>query len=329
MSGKRIVYLTSSGGACSWYRCYAPASALRRKGHEVFITKDEKLPEIAECDVLVVQLKLGREVYELVKWAKHTGKTVVYEMDDDYWHVDRSNPAYRIWGQPNMLRALEELLRMVDLVTVTTDSLARSVKPLNKNVFVLPNMLPPDHWPEGPNDVSSHRPVRIGWAGSQTHYVDLKIVQPALEQVLEQRDDVEVLIGGGGENSPLADHPHIRFLSMVKLDKYPAMIEQFDIGVTPLWDSRFNRAKSDLKFVEYARVGVPTIVSDVEPYSKTVRHGETGFIAKNDKDWLKYLKRLAENPDLRAEIGANARAYAETRMIDANIDRWERAYGID
>ena len=108
-------------------------------------------------------------------------------------------------------------------------------------------------------------------------------------------------IGGGGENSPLAEHSHIRFLPMVKLDKYPAMLDAIRRRHGAVcWTHASIAAKSDLKFIEYALVGMPTMVSDVEPYARTVRHGETGFMAKNEKDWMTYIRRLVDDPELRA-----------------------------
>src|SRR3546814_14721972 len=50
----------------------------------------------------------------------------------------------------------------------------------------------------------------------------------------------------------------------------------YAVGVAPLSDTTFNRSKSDIKFLELAALGIPTIASDVAPY-RSIRHGETGL----------------------------------------------------
>jgi glycosyltransferase involved in cell wall biosynthesis len=75
-------------------------------------------------------------------------------------------------------------------------------------------------------------------------------------------------------------------------------------------------------------LGLPVIASHVEPYAHSIVQGESGFLAKNDKDWLKYLRRLIDNPALRDEIGGRAKTFAEERTIEAHVGLWAKAYGI-
>jgi glycosyltransferase involved in cell wall biosynthesis len=75
-------------------------------------------------------------------------------------------------------------------------------------------------------------------------------------------------------------------------------------------------------------VGLPVVASHVESYAHSIVNGENGFIAKNSKDWLKYLRRLVEDAELRDEMGRAAKQLAESRTIDKNIALWEKAYGL-
>ncbi len=76
-------------------------------------------------------------------------------------------------------------------------------------------------------------------------------------------------------------------------------------------------------------VGLPVVASHVAPYARSIKHGENGYLAKNAKDWLKYLRLLITDYETRARIAAEARAFAETRLISDNVDRWVKAYGLD
>jgi hypothetical protein len=57
--------------------------------------------------------------------------------------------------------------------------------------------------------------------------------------------------------------------------------------------------------------------------------GATGFLARNAKDWLKHLRTLIEQPDVRSRMGAEARKWAESRVISRQVDLWLDAYELD
>jgi hypothetical protein len=80
------------------------------------------------------------------------------------------------------------------------------------------------------------------------------------------------------------------------------------IAVAPLRDTPFNRSKSDLKYLEYAALGVPSIFSNVIPYSHSVRHEQTGLLAENTTDaWCEEILRLAYDSTLRERLAEGAR----------------------
>jgi hypothetical protein len=47
----------------------------------------------------------------------------------------------------------------------------------------------------------------------------------------------------------------------------------------------------------------PMVLSDVKPYSDSVKNYKTGYLAKNKSQWIKYLSWLIESPEKRKEIG--------------------------
>ncbi|MCA1840172.1 MAG: glycosyltransferase, partial [Actinobacteria bacterium] len=64
--------------------------------------------------------------------------------------------------------------------------------------------------------------------------------------------------------------------------------------------------------------------ADTGPYSRVIKHGETGFLVKRDHEWAKYLQILVEDEDARNEIGANAKAWARTQVLEDHLDEWEK-----
>jgi glycosyltransferase involved in cell wall biosynthesis len=324
---KRIFYLVADYGGCAWYRCHVPGVELLKKGHDVILDHDLSLPAVSKLDIIMFQRQYSPSAIQLMKYAKSLGKKTVYELDDDIWNIDMTNPGYPFWSQKNNVNAVQELMRMADIVTTTTPRLANYMRRFNKNVYAIPNMLPEEHWHITRVKRSKGKLV-IGWAGSRHHWVDLNILEGTIQQLLDEYPNIEFHIAGADE-LPFKSHERIMILPTVKIEAYPVIMSGFDIGLAPVTDTHFNRCKSDLKFIEYGMAGVPAVVSKVESYTDSVINGENGFLAKNTKDWLKYLRWMIEDEKLRKKIARNAKKYAESRVISKNIGLWEEAFGLE
>ena len=85
----------------------------------------------------------------------------------------------------------------------------------------------------------------------------------------------------------------------------PQLISQVDINLAPLVDSIFNRAKSEIKWLEAAMVKVPTIASDIGAFADMVIDGQTGLLAK-ENEWKEKLDSLIFSAELRQKLAENA-----------------------
>ena len=327
-TNRSVLFFTDDWWACAWYRCYVPGVQLKKLGYDVVLDTTIKPQDIERFEVIVFQRKADHNAYMAIEAAKAAGRMTVYELDDDIFSISASNPGAVVWKQPAALAGAKECIAACDLVTTSSHVLAEKLRLYNPNVLVLPNSLPPDLWqyPE-PKKQSAERVV-LGWAGSTSHIEDFNIISEVVPQLLERYPQVEFEFAGGPVNADIALGERVRRLETTDIQNYNALLERFDLGMIPLVDTAFNRAKSDLKFVEYSMIGIPTVASKVEPYSKSVKHGENGFLAANPKDWLKFLGRLIESPELRLEIATRAQEFARTRTIDKTIDKWVRAYKL-
>ncbi len=322
----RITYVAESPNACAWYRCYTPGSALERRGHDVSLEYLSTPLRVRKSDVVVFLRPARQGILGAIRSANQQGALTVVDIDDDLWRIHPSNPSYRYLMQGPARQVLEACIREAKLVTVTTRELAESIKHLT-SARVLSNMLPAEHWPDSPRRPRDGTALTLGWAGGSSHLMDLQVISGAVETLLGQYDQLEVVVAGLGM-SPFAPHERVKVAPGVPIEEYPGLLGQFDIAVAPVEDSVFNTSKSDLKLLEYSMMGIPTVASKTVTYGRSIRQGENGFLAGNTKDWLKYLRRIIEDPDLRVCMGAKAREFAETRTIDKNIHLWEKAYGI-
>jgi len=321
----KIIYLPPQNDACAWYRCIVPGMALRERGWHVDFTQRADMHLLKEYGIVIFLRPSSQNILKAIQLCNSAGILTVGEIDDDIWHIDKKNPVWDKWT-PEKIKSVEECLCSSRLVTTSTAPLANYLKRFNSNVLVIPNMLPGKYWKVRHADDLGKK-VIIGWAGGSSHWSDLEVIKDVIPQVLDEYPNAEFQIAGM-RDTPFPEHEKIKIINPVDGEDLAQLLATFNIGVAPLFSGRFNDCKSDLKFLEYAMVGLPVVASKLDAYSDSVSNGENGFLARNSKDWLKYLRRLTENSDLRSQIGEAAYNYAQTRTIEKNIELWEKAYKL-
>lgn len=322
---RRIFYLVSNYTGTAWYRCHVPGRALSNRGHTVVLDHQLSGADINYFDVIVFQYSATEQAREFLRRANELGKTTVFEIDDDYWNMTPDNPVYEEWRSGPGLRLLRECMQEAQVVTTTTPYLARILGQHHRNVKVLPNMLPEEHWHVTRPDHGEK--VVVGWAGGVSHYRDVQILSGTMEQLLDEFPDVELWLAGMLDY-PFSAHPRIRMAESVRIEELGGLLCNFDIGLAPLVDTHFTRCKSDLKYLEYSKAGAAVIASAVEAYEHTVINGKNGLLATSPKDWMRQIRRLIEDPQLRGRLAGEGGRLADSRMIEKNVRLWEEAYGI-
>jgi glycosyltransferase involved in cell wall biosynthesis len=308
------VYDQFSG--CSWYRNVVPGYAAKIAGHEVRLRAGEVSgADLEWCDALFVQRLWQPVAIQIANDAKRLGKLTVWDLDDDLWALDPANPAKAFWDQ-HADDALA-VMRAFDRVTTTNKYLAGTLRRWHKDVRIIPNALPDDFVRFGPEHVP---PLAIGWAGGYAHSDDLRAIEKPLLDVLDARPDVMVALVGSGE---WIRHERVLHLSPVAIERYHTLLSTFDIGLAPILDTRFNRAKSDLKPLEYAAVGVPCIASKVGPYRELKANT---LLAPSPKEFRSLLLHLIDHPEKRAALTEAGLAWADSRRISQVLPLWEAAW---
>ncbi len=109
--------------------------------------------------------------------------------------------------------------------------------------------------------------------------------------------------------------PHKMFTPTCDYDTYMGLLGQCEISLMPLGDTPFNRAKSDLKFIEAGACRVAALASHVV-YADSIEDGRTGLLFRNADEMRDRLLRLVAMPDLAHGLGNAARSYvAGERML--------------
>ena len=84
-------------------------------------------------------------------------------------------------------------------------------------------------------------------------------------------------------------------------------LRSFDIGIMPLLDDEWTRAKCGYKIIQYMAVGKPVVASPVGVNREIIQDGINGFLAQGQQEWENILSELIHTPSLRAEIGRRGR----------------------
>jgi hypothetical protein len=263
---------------------------------------------------------------------------LVFEIDDDLLNIDPSNKqAMDFYDTETLQRKsayadaghqqrLIENITVADLVTVTTEPLADLVSQWNKNVAILPNMIPA--WMLEHDVPRNDARVTIGYGASPSHTRDFGEVAKPLKRVLQRFGDAIEFhnIGVDYTSRVGSNRGRTRFSPWFgTVEDYLRAVD-FDLAITPLRPSTFNNSKSDLKLLECSALGIPSIVSGTGPYERSVLAGAPARVANDHKAWEANLVELIQSPTDREQLGKEAREWAATRTIEANAWRWAEAY---
>ena len=107
-----------------------------------------------------------------------------------------------------------------------------------------------------------------------------------------------------------------------------ALLGQCEISLMPLADTPFNRAKSDLKFIEAGACRVASVASHVV-YADSVEDGRTGLLFHDADELRDRLLRLVAMPELARDLGDAARQYvAGERMLAYQVAPADRVVSL-
>lgn len=252
-------------------------------------------------------------------------KPFVVEVDDNYIDVPPWNEAYFSFQSGSSFRRISlDCMRNADALTVTTPHLGRAYGGINDNIYVIPNSLDfkGDRTFVGWDTVSSrkHKGTRIGWIGGRSHFNDLMLVAPALREVLKKYPDVTLCLVNSalksscdalGKEYPFEGLRNVHYADRsVAINRYAKFFASFgfDVGIAPLVDCNFNRSKSNLRWLEYSALKVPTVATEISHFQESIDPNNTGLlIPDNDlAKWQDAIEFLIEDQNVRELIGRNA-----------------------
>jgi glycosyltransferase involved in cell wall biosynthesis len=294
-------------------------------------------------DVVVFQRPTDASHLYLMKLAKKSGKKIIFEGDDDYLNVEKWNPGYEYYRVRKPI--VEEMLRICDGITVTTECLREVYLPYNPNVRVLKNCIDIELLDVEPIlhaghivivgkkgqrvPFSEYEEARkkykiIGWGGSPTHEMDLALIVSAVKRIA-RKEPVAFAFAGYVHRAILEFVPDNRIFCffLVPMEMYFSLYKtiKFDIGLAPVAPVKFNESKSANKLIEYHAMGILPVVSDFVTYKNDIHRG---FLASPNEEhgWVSAMRHALNCTDREERLLAN-RKYAEDNYdIKTKVFDW-------
>jgi hypothetical protein len=329
------IFCGHDDSGCAWYRMLLPMRELEKHGYDVTYASGDVVrgngfttAATAGHDVVVGERLDNPRGVHVWRECRTPTSRLVYELDDDVFSIGPDNwNAYHVYRQELVRDTAIHSMEVADLVTTTVEPLAEVLREFNPNVRVLPNMIPGYVC-----DIERTRRERpcVGWMGGASHGLDIGVIADPVRRFLRRFPGWDLrLVGTDYRATFKAPKDQAVFSRWIQVQDNPEGFYRsmdFDIGLAPLLPSPVTQAKSAIKALEYAALGIPVIATDWGPYPDFIRHGETGFLVKRDHEWLQYLSMLASDAELREGMGQKARALARENTYDEGWRMWADAY---
>lgn len=236
---------------------------------------------------------------------------------DDAWHLRYMNSKIP-FAHRTLRRKLQTLIKEATIVVTGNEHLAQWARAEGApTVHVIPTAIDLDHYPRRELSASEiqSRSTRIGWIGTPITVKYLVPLRQVLQDVLDRHSATFVIIGAPGDAlSPLP----VETLPWSE-DTESTHLANLDIGIMPLPDKDWERAKSGYKIIQYMGSSIPVIASPVGVNSSIVLPGVTGLLASTSTEWKSALRQLINDADLRRSMGIAGRLLAEQQY---SVQNW-------
>lgn len=323
----RIVVLTDSGAIPSFYvRLLDPLEHATKNYNVVHSSGVGAGLLAAEADVVVLQRWFNTPIRRLAEQAKRRGVPVVYETDDNLLDLAEGSS---VLFSPEQIENMRAVMKLADLITCSTEPLAEALRQFNPNVLVLPN------YGLSKPAVDQSGPAHL--AIVNTDYFKIDQTKHAFFEALRRAIvswNYHISFIGSIDSAALdlqAQHPESVSLMDYQTDDRSQFLDRLaasgaNVAAIPLSDSRQHCYKSDIKFLDFASIGIPGIYNNQQVYPEVVS-GVNGLICEDSTTgWADALNRFAD-PGLRRSCAVAAREMVQkNRSLESYAARLGDAY---
>jgi glycosyltransferase involved in cell wall biosynthesis len=211
---------------------------------------------------------------------------------------------------------VEWICRHAAAVTAGSPALAEVARGFGAEVTLLPTVVEMARYRPRPPGLVPARP-RVGWLGSDSSIRQTLVPHLPMLARLQRRLGFELVV----VSKPRPDLPEQLEWRYVEWSETVegAIAGLFEIGIMPLQDDAFQRAKCGTKLLEYMAAGLPVVASPVGVNRTLVPQSGAGFLASDEAEWGAALEALLADAALRDRLGTTGRDYCAAHY---SVDRW-------
>ncbi len=325
---RRLLMLPVAGptGASSRVRVFQPAERLRDAGFEPRILpaldegKNGTLRRVARvidwtrdlraassAELVFVHRKTYAEPWcgALAKRARR----LVFDYDDA---IDLPPPSVAADTrlQKRYRERFSAMMRRADLLICGNRELARRVG--DRPHEIVPTGVDTDRF--RPGAVAKPDSPSVGWVGHSDNLPYLEALSEPLRELARKHEGFKIVV--------VADRPpelpglKVEFRRW-SLNRALEDFGGFQVGLMPLEDTPWTRAKCAYKALQYMALGIPPVLAPVGANAEAVDRDVQGIWASSDQEWFEGIDSLLSDPAMRERMGRSAR------------ERVEQSYSLD
>ena len=257
---------------------------------------------------------IGPPIFELII-AKLLMKKIIYDFDDAIWihNVSEKNKAVK-YLKSNW--KVKYICKWSYKVICGNEFLANYARQYNSKVVVIPTTTDFNYHKTLPK---SSDKLAIGWTGTHSTLKHLDLIIPVIKKLEKQYNFDFIIISDKKPDYDLSSLKYVEWNKETEIED----LNNFDIGIMPLYDSDWEKGKCGFKGIQYMSLGIPTVMSPVGVNSEIIIHGKNGFLANTENEWFSILSELIQNKKLRIAIGDEGRKTIEKKYsLSANKQKY-------
>lgn len=242
--------------AMSWYRAIGPIGALAK--HTMpqmeFGPLQSGPPNWASMyavDGIFMQRAHTQEALMWAKQAKMSGVKVWIDHDDDLLNLPPEHPAWNVFNTTK--HWTEQLIKIADVFTVSTEGLKKSYSELRDDIIVIPNAVNDYFVSAVEKPTAMYNPKSLAWRGGFSHREDMELAKSLLS-------DPAYKVTYFGHNPPWFNQDRDKAFSWTEIPLYFTNLVRCGAGclVVPLKHNHLNKAKSNCAWLEATWFGMAT-----------------------------------------------------------------------
>ncbi len=248
-------------------------------------------------------------------------RPIIYQLDDPLFMPYRS-PSNGYLSYLKFFGKIKEIIRLSKVVIANSSHIRDYSLQYNKNVWQIPSIVDTRQFvyrpfPEKPEKVC------VGWSGSPTTVKNIKMLENPLREI-SAKDICDLhFIGGTDFGLDGVRYTAQNWNGATEVDD----LRKMQVGLVPLPDNSWNKYKFIMKTAQYMALGIVPVGTPMASNPEVIGHGENGFLAATDAEWIEYLSILVKDDKLRNEMSRRAAADAQAKYsLEANTPKIIEAF---